>query len=539
MTSDSNSTTLQQRKRRFALSGAAGVTLVAVVVVLLNLLSQAAFLRFDLTANGSYSLSGPSKKLVRDLDDRLLIKVFFTPNLPPPYSAFERYTRDILAEYRAASKGKVKPEFVLTEPAADFEQRAQEAGLFPLQFEEVGSDKLAIRRGFMGLILYYRDKSEVIPVIRDIQQLEFDLTSRIARMAARQKKTLAYTTGHGEANGFAGPRSPLAQDLEPLYELKPVSLSPATTAPIEADGLIVSGPAQRLDDAALRVIDQTIMRGIPVAFFVDAKNVMPQQFMTSPLESGLPPLLAHYGVQVGRQLVYDSQAETISITQNLGGFAIASQVRYAYIPVITGMSGKHPLLRGIEALSLPFVTTVEQLLPADPKAGQAGIQFTPLLQTSTRSWLEPADHRSINPMQIPQPKPDEPHGPFIVGAVLEGSFTSYFAGKPAAPGLAPMVEKSPRTSVLVVGTSHLADPALPPFRGTEPFMTNVLAWLSKDEVLLGIRSKGDLLRPLKPLKDGARISLKVLGVFGPPMLVTLIGLWRWRSRRAWRRTVHV
>src|SRR6185437_8953029 len=130
---------------------------------------------------------------------------------------------------------KVRFEFVPAEPAKDFEQKASEAGLAPLEFQEMSNDQFQVRRGYMGLVLFYRDKSEILPVVKNIEGLEFDLTSRIARMAVKNKKVIAWTSGHGETPLDGGPQSKLPKDLSDLYDFKDVPLSASTTAPIQAD----------------------------------------------------------------------------------------------------------------------------------------------------------------------------------------------------------------------------------------------------------------------------------------------------------------
>ena len=42
------------------------------------------------------------------------------------------------------------------------------------------------------------------------------------------------------------------------------------------------------------------------------------------------------------------------------------------------------------------------------------------------------------------------------------------------------------------------DPALPDLPGSQALLTNLMASLSNDDTLLGIRAKGEILRPLKP-----------------------------------------
>jgi gliding-associated putative ABC transporter substrate-binding component GldG len=525
--------TLQERKKQLALTSAAGLAMSALIVILINVLSHWIFFRLDLTQHHAYSLSPSSKQLVRNLSDPVIIKVYFTPDLPPPYNAYERYVKDLLEEYRAASRGKVRFEFVLQSPPDEFEKKAAAAGLVPIQFEEMGSDQFQIRRGYMGLILFHRDKSETLPIVKDVQQLEYDITSRIAKMAVHTRKSVALTTGHGEIDVQSG-QSKFAQDLMELYELKTTALSPSATAPITADVVWVAGPKQRFDDKSLWAIDQALMRGIPIFFMVDIKNIMLNQFAAAPLDAGLSDLLKQYGVQIGDRLVYDAQCQAVGMTQNMAGFAFTTSVRYAYIPLIDRIAGTNPMTRGLDTIALPFTTTVEPLQPLP-----GGIHFTPLFFTSPKSWLAPMvrSYESVAPTNIPVPRPDDPHGPYMVGGLFEGTFTSFFQGKPVPVAGQPFIGVSPKTSIVVLGTSRLLDPNLPPFPGADALASNVLATLSKDETLVGIRSKGEIMRPLNLVSDPVRELVKYGTVLGVAILPVLLGLWRWRTRQHWRQII--
>ena len=189
---------LTSKQKQFALNSAAGVLLMGVILVLVNILFNWVYLRWDLTRHHAYSLSPASKKLVRQLEDPVLIKAYITPDLPPPYNTYSRYVKDILTEYRNASHGRVRFEFVPPEPVKDFEDQAMSASLSPMQFTQMASDQMQIRRGFMGMVLMYRDRMETLPVIKTPEQLEYELTSRISRMTRKSKKEIATILGHNE-----------------------------------------------------------------------------------------------------------------------------------------------------------------------------------------------------------------------------------------------------------------------------------------------------------------------------------------------------
>ena len=167
--------------------------------------------------------------------------------------------------------------------------------------------------------------------------------------------------------------------------------------------------------------------------------------------------------------------------------------------------------------------------------GAAG--FTPLFSSSPQSWLAPDDTYNVAPNHIPQPGPKDPQGPFVLGALLHGSFKSYFTGKAIPVQGATLVGNSPVTDLVVIGTSHQLDPNLPEFPGTEALISNIFSYVAHDEVLIGIRSKGEILRPLKPVSKGVRDVIKVICTLGVPLLVVLWGLWRWWRRQNWRQII--
>jgi len=514
---------LYQFKKQAVRFSLASLILLGLLIILVNVISTWISFRIDLTGTQAYSLSPASKKLARSLDDTVLVKAYFTPDLPPPYNAFSRYTNDLLTEYRVASKGKLHFEFVPSVPTAMFEQKALEAGMQPIQFEETGNSQLQIRRGFMGITLFYRNKNEVIPLVKGVDGLEYDITSRLARMTQKSKKVIALTAGHGESDWQTQMR--MGQELGQLYDFKTISLALPTTGAFQADALIVGGPQQPLDPKSLWVIDQAIMRGIPTAFFVDTKKINITQFTVNELETGLDDLLQNYGVQLGKTLVYDQQCETVAMSQNMSGFSLTTNVQYPFVPVITQMEKDQPLLRGLDRLSVPFVAKLEAISPLPQ-----GVQLIPLLWSSRQSWEMPSRAMSVAPNAVPTPGLHDPSGPFMVGGLLQGTLPSYFQNKQIPFAGTTFLSQSPKTTVVVIPTAQYFNPNLPDFSGNIAFITNVLAFLAKDETLLGVRAKGDILKPLKPVSAPVREGILIFALLGIPVLPVVYGLLRWRRR---------
>ena len=161
-----------------------------VAVVLVNLAGITLFQRFDLTANGVYSLSDASRRAVATLSEPLTINVFFTKNLPAPYNSTERYLRDLLEEY-AVYAGKyfnyrfydVSPEEGDLKPGAQTNQDlADNYGISPIQIQVIEKDEVKFQKAYMGLVILHGDLIERIPTITSVDRLEYQLTAAIMKL---------------------------------------------------------------------------------------------------------------------------------------------------------------------------------------------------------------------------------------------------------------------------------------------------------------------------------------------------------------------
>ena len=163
---------------------------ILIAVIFINLIGRNWFLRFDLTDNKMYSLSSSSKSVVQKIDDLFTIKVYFSADLPAQYSNNKRYLQDILEEYTAYSSGNLRFEFYSPENEEQIAEDAQKYGIQPVQLQVIENDKVEIKKVYMGLVLLYEDKREVIPVIQTSTGLEYDITTKIKSMVQNQKSTI-------------------------------------------------------------------------------------------------------------------------------------------------------------------------------------------------------------------------------------------------------------------------------------------------------------------------------------------------------------
>ena len=60
--------------------------LLLTILLLLNSISTSRFFRIDLTDNNMFSLSTSSKSVIKEVDDLLTMKVYFSNDLPGEYA---------------------------------------------------------------------------------------------------------------------------------------------------------------------------------------------------------------------------------------------------------------------------------------------------------------------------------------------------------------------------------------------------------------------------------------------------------------------
>ena len=162
---------------------AGDVWLFIIALVLLNLVASKSFFRVDLTAERSYSISPATRQVLATLEEPLSVKVFFSDNLPAPYSGVEQYVEDILSEYKNSSRGNFTCEFFDMDDYED-QKVARSYGLSQFQIREIKNNEVGTKYVFMGLALSYADQSEKLDAITSSEGFEYKLTSAISKLVS-------------------------------------------------------------------------------------------------------------------------------------------------------------------------------------------------------------------------------------------------------------------------------------------------------------------------------------------------------------------
>jgi gliding-associated putative ABC transporter substrate-binding component GldG len=514
-------------------SASTSVLIVAAILLVLNLISVNVFSRADLTDNDIYSLSDASKELMRGLADRVVVKCFFTEDLPPPYNQNARYLKDQLAEYRAYSGGRLQFEFI--DPAlAGKEEEAQSYRIPPVQVNAYESDRLEIKKVYMGLVFLHEDKNEVLPVVQTTAGLEYEITRAIKKVTQTATPRIGYVTGHGEPEPNQNLKA-VSQALSREYDLEPINLAQLQQIPADMSAVLVVSPKNRFSDWELYLLDRYIAGGGRVGMFLDRYDCDLQNNSATEIASGLEDLIRTYGVSVNSDLVLDARSSRITVQQQSGYFKVQNMIEFRFFPLITGFDEENIIVKGLDALTFTFVSSLDTTVAVPP-----AVERDVFARTSEMAATE-SGQIDLNPFRrFTRADFDRKYVP--LAATLRGEFPSYFDGKPVPqytgpdstfnPSALPAVAKSPDTRMVVVGDGDFVDDRNLGSEASLVFFMNAIDWLSQDEGLISIRSKRINVRPLAEVSDGTKAVTKYLNILGMPLLVIVFGVANWQIRRS-------
>jgi gliding-associated putative ABC transporter substrate-binding component GldG len=506
------------------------------IVVMINLISVRYFVRADLTSGNMYSLTDASKELVGSIPDKLIVKVYFSPDLPGQYAGIERYLRDLLEDYRAYAKGHLQYEIIDPGTAEALETEAQSFGVPPMTVQAIEDDKVEVKRVYMGMVFMYGDKRETIPTIMETSNLEYEITCLIHRLSKPDQPVLGVASTGTEQQSTTTQN--LYEALARVYDLRPLSLD--APIPPEFDGVFVVAPRQPFTEWQKFNLDQFIMRGGKVGMFMNSYQASLQQVQGGalPFNLNINDMLNQYGIGLGEDVLMDVDSNSISVREQQGFITTSRQVKYPYMPIIRQLNTENLITRELQQVAVFYPSSVDTTLAAD-----MGYSIESLLWTSPQSGRKTGPYVQIAPtLTLTQEDFTESNIP--VAAVVRGAFKSAFAqtGPPARPASEPggaampydgpmLTECTAENRIIVVGDGNMLLDEYIRSGAKLTFIQNAADWLLLSGELISIRSKQLPLRPLKEVPDAVRNLIKWLNRIGPVILAILLGVVLWQVRR--------
>jgi ABC-2 type transport system permease protein len=495
----------KRTRARLAGESAMFLLVLGAALVLVNVLgSIGANARIDTTEAKAFSLSQGSKKLANNLEDQMEIRAYFSEELPPPFNAMGTYVRDLLAEYRDASGGKIS--LKLISPKTDEEKQAAEKdGVQRTADQKLEADSFGVQEGYRGISFHYMGESKAIARVDSTSGLEYEITQLIKQMVGVKTK-IGVLAAHEAATPTKGLSS--LKEYMPSYEMTEVQATAAIDPALKA--LLIVHPTTAFTDEELRRIDEYVMQGGSLAIFgggiklVEPDPQQQQQGPTdpsaTPVDTGLNKVLEKWGVTLDNRIVADAQCGRARMPTQIPGLQIP--VPYPPVPIVSfdEEQRKHPALFRMNQIGFPYPVRIAQ---NDNLKGDKDVKTTVLIRSTKESWLmegDTIDLKARDRWEVPGY-----NGPYTMGVAIEGKLPSAFgataasespeAEAAAAKGGPDRATKAAR--VLVIGTGYfMRDEFLPKpqngnqaMAGSVVLALNAIDWLTQDNDLIEIRAK--------------------------------------------------
>ena len=488
----------RQRRRRFAtgLNVCVSIVLAAILLVLVNYLSNRYYMHWDLSGSGYYKLSDKTCSLLASLKGDYCVVSFFRQS-----HELSDEIRNLLKEfkYEARKNSNLNLMVEIVDPDRDLERVKELKQKYDLTqpncivFESEGRTKYIEAAD----IVDYEVRISQYGVSQKMVAFKGEqvISSAIQSISQIKKPVVYFLKGHGERDvddyGKNSGYSSLARIMShDNIEARSFVLAAHGGVPKDCNALVIAGPDRKFSRDEIDMLSKYLERNGRIFFLLDpAVNV------------GLDDLMKNWGVRLcsgtavgltstGRELWVERFGDH-PITKNLKNITVMF-----YMP------------RGVEPLAAPETANIVQV--DKPRVSV-------LASNTEDGWLE--TNLNQNPPKY-EPGIDMP-GPISVAVAVE---------KGSIGGIE--VELRP-TRMVVVGDSYFVanGPLKTGIGGNVDFFMSALNWLLEREALMAIAPKipGELHLALSG-KQRRTVYFIITG--GAPGIAAFMGiLVLWRRRK--------
>ncbi|MBP6022648.1 gliding motility-associated ABC transporter substrate-binding protein GldG [Ferruginibacter sp.] len=418
--------------------------IVIAVLVLVNWLASLYHTRLDFTDEKRFTLSKPTKKILKNIDDAVQVDIFLKGEFPSGFKKLANSTAETLNEFKEVSGNKLQYNFVSPDDemegaAVKWGDTLSALGLYPINLKsqlKAGEQQQLVfpvalvhyKDGVLPVNLYSGNKTFISPAELNSAEalMEFKFADAINKLSQAEKPMIAYSSGNGEPQDVRS--YDLAENvLRPDYNLKQFNLKINALIPDTFKLLMIVKPTQPFTDEEKLKIDQFVMRGGKLLVFqdkleaeLDSLKSMSNQVVAFDRNLGLDDLLFKYGARINPDLVMDLQCDFLPFVVN--GSEQMEYLHWNYFPLFDSKSN-HLINKNLGLVAGKFVNSIDTV-------EAEGIKKTVLLSSSpnARTIATPAlisGKENINAAEDEKYKKSN----IPVAVLLEGKFQSLYSNR--------------------------------------------------------------------------------------------------------------
>ena len=517
--------------------------LILVALVLMNVLVHQLVCRWDMTDDKRYTISHPTKELLRSLDSPLMVTVLLEGELNAGFTRLQKAASELLSEFSIYTT-----EGIDSRPL----ETSLLQGLDPIVIHErTHKGKMAQTTVYPYAIVEYKGKKRLVNLLQNqrglsgeenlnnsIENLEYSIVEAIRGLAQTKVEKVVFLEGHGELEEHDV--FDLTQLLAQYYQVDRGCLGNEAGVLDGYAAVIIADPQLPFSEEDKYILDQYIMQGGRVLWVVNGVKFS-SDFLASQgatpivaLDLDINDMLFRYGVRIRHGLVQDLQCLPVPVDVSTNPQQPNWQpMPWTYAPLLL-TSQQSPITRNIAQLTATMASAVELV------GGEDGIRKEVLLATSSASKLT-AVPAQVNLSMGVDDEQSYQYAYIPVAVSLEGEFSSLYAHLGAPESIvasAPTRKASVPTRQIVVAAGSAIrnewqqnqplplgyDRYTKTQFGNRDFMLNAVLYLTDNEGWLQLRQKEITLRLLNDKRaQTARIQAQVMSMVIPLAILGLLG----------------
>ena len=516
---------------------------VIVALVLANVLVHRFVVRWDMTNDKRYSISEPTKTLLKNLTQPLEITLLLDGELNAGFTRLKRASIEMVEElgvyagsgYLITDNGKIAAEDCDLEPVVIYERthkgQTAQTTVYPYVLIRYGNRTQAVH-----LLKNQRGKSGEENLNNSIENLEYAFVEVIRRLTQTEVEKIAFLEGHGElAERYV---YDLTQALAQYYQVDRGVMGKEAGVLDDYKAVIIADPQQPFSESDKYILDQYVMQGGRILWVVNGVRFS-EDFLSSegatPIiaqELNINDMLFRYGVRINHALVQDLQCMPVPVDVSTNASEPNWQpMPWTYAPLLL-TSQASSITRNVAQVSATMASAV------DIVGGEDGLRKEVLLATSTASKLTAAPARVDLSLGVDDE--DSFQYAFIPVAVsIEGEFSSLYAYQLPPEDVqlhAPLLKQSEVTKQIVVAAGSAIrndwqqgaplplgyDRYTQRQFGNRDFMVNAVLYLTDDQGWMQLRQKEFTLRLINDQRaHQTRFRAQVVSIFVPLALLAV------------------
>lgn len=519
---------------------------VIVALVLANVLVHRFVVRWDMTNDKRYSISEPTKTLLKNLTQPLEITLLLDGELNAGFTRLKRASIEMVEElgvyagsgYLITDNGKIAAEDCDLEPVVIYERthkgQTAQTTVYPYVLIRYGNRTQAVH-----LLKNQRGKSGEENLNNSIENLEYAFVEVIRRLTQTEVEKIAFLEGHGElAERYV---YDLTQALAQYYQVDRGVMGKEAGVLDDYKAVIIADPQQPFSESDKYILDQYVMQGGRILWVVNGVRFS-EDFLSSegatPIiaqELNINDMLFRYGVRINHALVQDLQCMPVPVDVSTNASEPNWQpMPWTYAPLLL-TSQASSITRNVAQVSATMASAV------DIVGGEDGLRKEVLLATSTASKLTAAPARVDLSLGVDDE--DSFQYAFIPVAVsIEGEFSSLYAYQLPPEDVqlhAPLLKQSEVTKQIVVAAGSAIrndwqqgaplplgyDRYTQRQFGNRDFMVNAVLYLTDDQGWMQLRQKEFTLRLINDQRaQQTRFRAQVVSIFVPLALLAVFAV---------------